>query len=189
MSHDGGTLIALAALAAVADLIFGSVLAWGLSGGDGQGSVIGGIFGLALLASLTWVMVQTMSLLESVFLAMTIGFVVVGAGVAMYVLGATDDRRQRRLMGVALGVAALAVVAAVGIDEGGSIEGWRPVLIALVPPLLSVAAFVVTRDARGSDQAGFGGMAQWCCRLRQRCSGWRTWSNGSPRLSEPSGRQ
>jgi ABC-type sulfate transport system permease component len=34
-----GTLIALAALAAVANLIFGSVLAWGLSGGDGEGSV------------------------------------------------------------------------------------------------------------------------------------------------------
>ena len=105
-----GTLIALATLAAVADLIFGSVLAWGLSGGDGEGSVIGGILGLALLASLIWVMVQTMSILEPVFLAMTIGFVVVGAGLAMYVLGHTDDRRQRRLMGVAVGVAALAVV-------------------------------------------------------------------------------
>ena len=154
-----GTLIALAALAAVADLIFGSVLAWGLSGGDGEGSVIGGILGLALLASLIWVMVQTMSLLEPVFLAMTIAFVVVGAGLAMYVLGATDDRRQRRLMGVAVGVAAIAVVVAVGIGGGGSIEGWRPVLIALVPPLLTVAAFVVVRDVRGSDQDGFVGLA------------------------------
>jgi hypothetical protein len=121
--------------------------------------VIGGILGLALLASLIWVMVQTMSLLEPVFLAMTIGFVVVGAGLAMYVLGATDDRRQRRLMGVAVGVAAIAVVVAVGIGGGGSIEGWRPVFIALVPPLLTVAALVVVRDARGSDQGGFDGVA------------------------------
>lgn len=77
----------------------------------------------------------------------------------MYVLGATDDRRRRLLMGFSVGVAALLVAVAVGVGRGGLIEGWRPVLIALIPPFLLVVASAVDvlyRYARSARMA-----AQW----------------------------
>lgn len=141
-----GVLVGLASLAVVVNLVYGMVLVWGLSGGDGEGTIVGGILALALFASLVWAMIQTMALLDPIYLAIVIGVLVVGSVVAMFVFGATDDRRRRRLVVLGAGAAVVLVVLIVGIGGGASIEDWRPVLITLLPPLLLAVALVVVKD-------------------------------------------
>jgi hypothetical protein len=138
-------LAGLAALVAVVNVFYGMVLAWGVSGGDGETSVLRGLLAVGLFGSLVWAAVVDFLLLTPWQRGVVVGGVVLAGVIGMFFIATEDSRRRLRLSaGMALvGIATAFVVAL--IDEI-SPPGWRAVLIGLIPTLLFALAAVVARE-------------------------------------------
>lgn len=138
-------LTALAALVAVANVFYGTVLAWGVSGGDDQTSAVRALLGIALFGSLVWMAVTVLSVLEPLPRWIVAGGLVVAAAAGMLAVASDDSSRRRSLAMIMGAVAVLAALAAAWL--GGLVTpGWRPVLIGLIPPVVFASAGAIARE-------------------------------------------
>ena len=140
-----GFLAGLAAMVAVVNVFYGMVLAWGVSGGDGETTAMRGLLALGLFGSLIWAAIVDFLVLTPWQRGAVVGGVVLAGTFGMFFI-ATEDSRRRVGLGVGMILVGFATAIVVALVDEVSPLGWRPVLVGLIPPLLFGIAAVVARE-------------------------------------------
>lgn len=145
-------LVGLASMVAIGNVLYGTLLAWGVAGGDAESSWMRGLLALGLFASLIWTAVVGFIALEPGQRIVVAGALVLVAGIGVYLIATEDRTRRLRLVSAAIivALAGAAVVAMIGDQPN---VAWSLVLAALAPPLVLLSSFPVTREDLAPDDS------------------------------------